>query len=181
MKKGTRFFLSSSPEASLLPPCILSGLYQKFIRSQKIERMSAQLPIPAGHFGGGKTTRGGPLDRDTTQHVLPGNSIIQTDAGILIAKDASATVTEVPFSLDDADDLVITPGGARHSSLVHHITSGTTLDVTDMRLRHIGADGKLIADFGVLNKRPGDKPLMPENVNRVGRGDSNQSQPNEHE
>ncbi|MCJ1320397.1 hypothetical protein MMC15_005736 [Xylographa vitiligo] len=131
--------------------------------------MSVQLPVPAGHFGGGKVTHGGLPGKVTTQHVLPGQSVTQTDTGILIAKNASATVTEVPVSLDDADDLVITPGGARHSSLVHHIPPGTTLDVTDMRLRHIGADGKLIADFGVLNRRRGEEPLMPNNVNRVGR------------
>ena len=169
--KGNPFLSLVKLQPIPLGSCSCVRLISEFIRSRKIERMSVQLPVPAGHFGGGKVTHGGLPGKVTTQHVLPGQSVTQTDTGILIAKNASATVTEVPVSLDDADDLVITPGGARHSSLVHHIPPGTTLDVTDMRLRHIGADGKLIADFGVLNRRRGEEPLMPNNVNRVGRGD----------
>jgi hypothetical protein len=121
-------------------------------------------------LGGGKITRGGPLDRDSTQHVAPGQAVLNTEAGIFITKKASTTVAQAKVGPEDAEGLIVTPGGARHSSLVHHIPPGTTLDGTNMRLRNLHADGHVLADFGELHRRPQGKPLMPDNVNRIGPG-----------
>ena len=131
--------------------------------------MSVHPAVPAD-LGGGKITRGRPPDQDTTQHVAPGQAVLQTEAGTFITKGASTTIAEVCVGLEDTEELIVTPGGASHPSLVHHIPPGTTLDVTDMKLRHLDTDGQVLADFGALRSRPEGKPLMPDNLSLIGRG-----------
>jgi hypothetical protein len=63
-----------------------------------------------------------------------------------------------------ADQMIITPGGARHPSLVHKIEPGHTIDGTARRLRQFDRGAKLVADFGALAARPRDQALMPANV-----------------
>jgi hypothetical protein len=62
------------------------------------------------------------------------------------------------------DQMIITPGGARHPSLVHKVEPGHTIDGTAGRLRQFDQTAKLIADFGPLAARPRDRALMPGNV-----------------
>ena len=81
------------------------------------------------------------------------------------------TVAKVPIGCEATEELILSSCGARHPSLVHHIHPRTTPNVTDMKLRHLDADGQLLADFGVLHSRSGGKPLMPDNVNLIGRGE----------
>jgi hypothetical protein len=59
---------------------------------------------------------------------------------------------------------VITPGGVRHSSLVHRIQPGHTIDGTAGRLRLFDHQAKLVTDFGALAARPLHQSLMPGNV-----------------
>ncbi len=66
-----------------------------------------------------------------------------------------------------AEDLVLTPGGFRPKSLVHTIEPGHVLDGTDGRLQAISSSGDVVADFGKLPFRPGDRPVMPANVARL--------------
>ena len=65
-----------------------------------------------------------------------------------------------------AADLVLTPGGYRHQSLVHHIEPDHFLDLTTGNVRKLHVSGREVADFGPLPTRPGDQPLMPRNVSR---------------
>ncbi|MEH2568502.1 hypothetical protein [Bradyrhizobium sp. AZCC 2289] len=65
-----------------------------------------------------------------------------------------------------ADQMIITPGGARHPSLVHRIEAGHTIDGTAGRLRQFSASQELVADFGPLAARPQNQSLMPANVVR---------------
>ena len=63
-----------------------------------------------------------------------------------------------------ADDVVITPGGVRHRSLMHAITVGTTLDGSGGRHRMLGPDGEELADFGLIDACPPGPGLMPDGV-----------------
>ena len=62
------------------------------------------------------------------------------------------------------DHIIMTPGGPRHSSLVHKVEPKHTLDGTAGRIRLFDHTARLIADFGALAERPKDRPLMPANV-----------------
>ena len=62
------------------------------------------------------------------------------------------------------DDIVITPGGARHKSLVHQIEPGHTVDGSGGRFRKMTPTGEVAADLGAIAPRPGNAPLMPANV-----------------
>jgi hypothetical protein len=68
-----------------------------------------------------------------------------------------------------ADDLVITPGGLRPRSLVHHIEPGATLDGAGGHHRKLGKAGEVLAEYGRIQERPGPEALMPGNVARAGR------------
>jgi hypothetical protein len=75
-------------------------------------------------------------------------------------------VTSVQFSTpDDVTDMLLTPGGYRHKSLVHHVEHGNTLDGTGDRIVQRDATKKVVADHGIVKRREGGKPLMPGNVN----------------
>jgi hypothetical protein len=63
-----------------------------------------------------------------------------------------------------AGDLVVTPGGYRHKSLVHHIEAGHHLDFASGNARKMHLSGFEVADYGPLPPRPGLEPLMPGNV-----------------
>ena len=60
--------------------------------------------------------------------------------------------------------LVLTPGGYRQQSLVHHIEPEHHLDLASGSIRKMHVSGHEVADFGALRQRPGDEPLMPGNV-----------------
>jgi hypothetical protein len=64
------------------------------------------------------------------------------------------------------EDLVLTPGGYRHRSLVNHIEPGHHLDFGSGRIRKMHVSGYEVADLGPAPKRPGPDPLMPGNVAR---------------
>jgi hypothetical protein len=63
-------------------------------------------------------------------------------------------------------ELVLTPGGYRHKSLVHRIEPGHVLDQASGNIRLNHEAGHEVMDFGPLKIRPGDQPLMPGNVAR---------------
>jgi hypothetical protein len=63
-----------------------------------------------------------------------------------------------------SDEFVITPGGLRRKSLVHHIPEGTYVDGSEGRLRHMRPSGEVLADFGPLEMRPAGRALMPANI-----------------
>jgi hypothetical protein len=65
-----------------------------------------------------------------------------------------------------ASEMVITPGGARHRSLVHRVEPGSVLDGTAGHHRLLHASGETLADFGMIEERAGTRPLMPYNVAR---------------
>jgi len=64
------------------------------------------------------------------------------------------------------DDLVVTPGGYRHTSHVHAIGPGHRLDLARGTIQQMDARGHLVHDFGPLQIKSGGKPLMPGNVSR---------------
>ncbi|HUK41364.1 MAG TPA: hypothetical protein VLX11_09980, partial [Candidatus Acidoferrales bacterium] len=63
-------------------------------------------------------------------------------------------------------ELVLTPGGYRHKSLVRHIDSQHVLDFAGGNIRKMHISGYEVSDFGKLTTRPGEQPLMPLNVAR---------------
>jgi len=66
----------------------------------------------------------------------------------------------------EAENLVLTPGGYRHESLVNHIEPGHFLDLGSGSLKKMHTSGREVADFGPLPIRPAGEPLMPRNVAR---------------
>ncbi|MER5175760.1 MAG: hypothetical protein ABJB76_00280, partial [Candidatus Nitrosocosmicus sp.] len=64
-----------------------------------------------------------------------------------------------------SNELILTPGGFRSKSLVHLIESGHMLRMTDNHIQKVHSSGKVLIDFGEINRRPGNEPLMPSNVN----------------
>jgi hypothetical protein len=80
-----------------------------------------------------------------------------------MARDVRAAAAPAEIA---AADLVLTPGGYRHRSLVHHIEPGHFLDLASGSVRKMDASGREVADFGPLPRRPGDEPLMPGNLSR---------------
>src|SRR4051794_4098627 len=59
-----------------------------------------------------------------------------------------------------AAQLVVTPGGVRPRSLVHHVEPEHVLDESDGRIRKLDAAGVPKIDFGPLPRRPGPGPLL---------------------
>ena len=64
------------------------------------------------------------------------------------------------------DDLVVTPGGYRHTSHVHAIGPGHRLDLARGTIQQMDARGHLVNNFGPLQIKSSGKPLMPGNVSR---------------
>lgn len=63
------------------------------------------------------------------------------------------------------EDLVLTPGGLRHISLVHAIEPGHILRrLTDGSLQKIDPYGNVVGHFAPMPERPEEGPLMPNNV-----------------
>lgn len=71
-----------------------------------------------------------------------------------------------PAGIGASSELVLTPGGYRSRSLVHHIQSGHVLDAGAGTLKQMRLSGQEVADFGTVEQRQGGQPLMPHNVNR---------------
>ncbi len=63
-----------------------------------------------------------------------------------------------------ATDLVLTPGGYRPSSVVHHVEPGHVIDAKGNHFRKLDSKGAVAADLGELVLKPAGKPLMPDNV-----------------
>lgn len=52
------------------------------------------------------------------------------------------------------EDMVLTPGGYRHKSLVHVIEPGHVLDLTGGSVRKLAPSGQVVADYGLITARP---------------------------
>jgi hypothetical protein len=74
---------------------------------------------------------------------------------------AAAPVISAPSA-----ELVLTPGGYRHKSLVHPVEPGHHLDQATGNIRKMHISGREVADFGAVPIRPAGEPLMPHNVAR---------------
>jgi len=60
--------------------------------------------------------------------------------------------------------LVLTPGGFRPKSMVHHVERGSHLDFDADNIRKLDSSMREVAQLGKLELRPGGEPLMPRNV-----------------
>jgi hypothetical protein len=115
---------------------------------------------------GGERTQGMPLPADTgaTQWTPPAS---EEPPGMrpLITPDLSLLERAVlPKAPKTRAALVLTPGGYRDKSLVHHIEPGHKIDASTGRLRVMHPLGHEVADFGVVQERQAGTPLMPRNV-----------------
>ena len=71
-----------------------------------------------------------------------------------------------------AEAHVVTPGGYRHPSLVHRVEAGTVVDRTAGRLRLVHRSGRVLREFGVLQRSREGVPVMPANVVPIPPGDA---------
>ncbi|MDQ1536442.1 MAG: hypothetical protein QOE58_835, partial [Actinomycetota bacterium] len=62
------------------------------------------------------------------------------------------------------NNLVLTPGGYRDASLVHHVAADTVIDASGGRLRQLSRAGSVLADHGPMLQRAAGRPLHPLNV-----------------
>jgi hypothetical protein len=63
-----------------------------------------------------------------------------------------------------SEELVLTPGGYRKKSLVHHIEPQHMLDFAKGDVKKMHVSGREVADLGRLEIRKSAEPLMPRNV-----------------
>jgi hypothetical protein len=108
---------------------------------------------------------GGPRPKDSAVAVKPGQAVQENAAGqfeVVTAKQNMKT----DGSPATATDLVLTPGGYRSSSMVHHVEPGAVVDSTNNKFRTMDRQGKVLEELGELVLKPAGKPLMPENVAR---------------
>src|SRR3954454_3912971 len=61
-------------------------------------------------------------------------------------------------------DLVLTPGGFKPRTLVHHVPPNHLLRMEGRNIRLLQRGGQLVQDLGVINPRSGPEPLMPLNL-----------------
>jgi hypothetical protein len=108
---------------------------------------------------------GGPRLRSSTTAVEPGQTVQRTSTGVLgvVSSGVNMRADGQPAV---GTDLVLTPGGFRRSSVVHHVESGATIDAANQQFRKIGAGGAVLAELGALALKTTGKPLMPLNVAR---------------
>jgi hypothetical protein len=79
-------------------------------------------------------------------------------------KDATVTTTTPPVDVQNKD-LVLTPGGWRPASKVGRVAAGEHLEVSGERLNKVSdATGKVIQDFGAIERKAGTQPDYPNNV-----------------
>ena len=106
---------------------------------------------------------GGPRSKDLVHPVGPGEAVRRSESGAhtVVPKDQPAS-GEGRSAMDEA--LVLTPGGFRPKSLVHHIEPGHVLRATAGRLQKLHPSGKMLVEFEAIPLRPGNEPLMPRNV-----------------
>jgi hypothetical protein len=81
-------------------------------------------------------------------------------------KDQQKTTKDVTPTVTVQDkDLVLTPGGWRSASKVGRVATGEHLIVNGERLNKVeDASGKVIQDFGAIEKKAGNLPDYPTNV-----------------
>jgi|GEM_PF-766188 len=120
---------------------------------------------------GGQRTDGMPVPAESLREMVQVERISPPDepAGMrppLTARDFTGVVERIiaPAPSKVAAGLVLTPGGYRDKSLVHHIPPDQKIDLSTGRLRVLHALGHEVADFGPLQARPRGTPLMPRNV-----------------
>jgi hypothetical protein len=94
--------------------------------------------------------------------VAPGETVRRTREGTYVVVREAQGRSEGRASMPE--ELVITPGGLRPKSLVHHMAPQAVLDLTDCHQRILDRSGKILADLGVVEIRPTGIPLMPRNV-----------------
>lgn len=106
---------------------------------------------------------GGPRLRSTTVPVSSGQAVQRNDSGSFEVVTAAQNMKSdgTPAS---ATDLVLTPGGYRKSSVVHHIESGAKIDGAQNHFKKLDIRGAVLSDLGSLASKPAGRPLMPFNV-----------------
>ncbi len=111
--------------------------------------------------------------RNTKMYVL-------TVAAVLAACDTDVTVPDVANSTPRAalappqrppplgGDSVVTPGGYRLRSDVHHVQEGHSLHVTGGHLQEVDDSGHIVADFGLYVDSGGSELFLPAHVRKRG-------------
>ena len=106
---------------------------------------------------------GGPRLKSSTVAVHPGEAVRESSPGNFEVVTAQQNM-KTDGTAATATDLVLTPGGYRPSSVVHHVEPGHVIDAKGNHFRKLDSKGAVAADLGELVLKPAGKPLMPENV-----------------
>jgi hypothetical protein len=104
-------------------------------------------------------TPGGRRPGDRVHPVRPGEAVSIDDRGqprVIPRPEAAGPIRE--RNLPIREDLVLTPGGYRHPSLVHRVELGHAVHVTDGKLRIMDLATNSSIDIPEVTARPGDVP-----------------------
>jgi hypothetical protein len=104
-------------------------------------------------------TPGGPRPGDQVHSVRPGEVVLLDERGqtrVIPQLQPAGPIRERNFPV--RKDLVLTPGGYRHPSLVHRVEPGHALHITDGKLRIIDLATNASADIPDVMVQPGDVP-----------------------
>ena len=113
-------------------------------------------------------TPAGPRRRDQVRQVAPGQVIQRTsDGGYRVVPGDGSERTGSGWAL--GEELVLTPGGLKPASMVHHVERGTVIDARGGQYRLLGRNRE-IADCGRVPFKPAGRPLLPRHVLSPSRG-----------
>lgn len=96
--------------------------------------------------------------------------LLSTIAFIACKKEQSGTSADKVVALTDKvqiaphQDSVLTPVGWVRKSQVHHVETGEYLSGDGNRLRKYDRQGKVVADYGVIEQKSGNTPFYPNNT-----------------
>src|SRR5207245_5310580 len=104
-----------------------------------------------------------PTDVVTPGGRRPFTSVHHVRQGEQLRVDASGRASIAPQAAQSSDPqraggLVLTPGGFRHSSLVHRVAPGQTIDATAHRLRLLSRNSDAVLEVPAVAIHPGEIP-----------------------
>jgi hypothetical protein len=108
-------------------------------------------------------TPGGPRPPENVFGVPPGHFVRRRPDGSYVVEPAPQSEMR-GADQGMAEEIVITPGGARPRARVHSIEPEAILDGTNGHYRMLHPSGDTLADFGAIEHVSEGEPLMPRNV-----------------
>ncbi len=105
-------------------------------------------------------TPAGWAKRSAVRRVRPGETVINTPAGLRVSRPISRGAQEEGITMVQ-DQQVLTPGGWKSRSLVHHVPPGQRVQRAGDRLQLLRSDREQPIDVAELPHKRAGRPLQP--------------------